>query len=147
MLDMRSRGISLVAVGVLLVGCPSTEVVLGASSGQAETGTAETGNAESGTETVGEGDGDGDSGDVVDDHRTYFIGESTKFDGGGLCANDDLNTITNTLRNALDDEGWSGQRFVDEDSWPEDFSEGTFSNLSLDGSFGDAARLSIYAGH
>ncbi len=90
---------------------------------------------------------EGDGGDGVEDHRSYFIGESTKFDGGGFCNNADLNVVTSTFRSELGEAGWTGQRFVDENSWPEDFREGTLSAIALDGVYGDAARLSVYAGH
>lgn len=83
----------------------------------------------------------------MDDHRTFLIGESRKFDGGGSCNNDNLNTVTSSLRNELVDAGWEGRRLVDENTWPEDFREGSLFNTGLDGLYGDTARLSIYAGH
>lgn len=81
------------------------------------------------------------------DHRTYFIAESVKFDGGGECDNDNLNEITKRLHNRLDDAGWAGLRFVDDDAWPEDFREATLITNGADDSFGDARRLAVYAGH
>ncbi|NJK31825.1 MAG: hypothetical protein HC927_05055 [Deltaproteobacteria bacterium] len=36
---------------------------------------------------------------------------------------------------------------VDENTWPEDYREGSLSVTALDGIYGDTARLSVYAGH
>lgn len=121
----------LTAPLVILVGCPDTTSIVGGS-----------------TDEVGDEVGEAPApGDVVEDHRTYFIGESTKFDGGGDCDNADLNTVTSTLRKTLAEAGWSGQRLVDEGTWPEDFREETLVAAALDSARADAARLTIYAGH
>jgi hypothetical protein len=128
----------------LLSGCPDTPVSFGASSDEVGDSTgADTDGAspdapstETGSEDV-----------AVDDHRTYFIGESRKFDGGGTCNNADLNTITSTLTKELVDAGWEGLRFVDGHSWPEDFREGSMFMSAFDDLYGDAARFSVYAGH
>jgi hypothetical protein len=122
---------------ILLGGCPDTPISFGASSTDDEVGD---GTNDASTETSSEEL-------PVDDHRTFFIGESRKYDGGGACDNDDLNTVTKTLRNELVDAGWQGLRFVDENSWPEDYRESSFDPSSLDGVYGDGTRLSIYAGH
>ena len=127
-----------VTLALLLCGCPTTHVAGGSTSG---------GGSSSGDST-GEDPGTSDTGgDIVEDHRTYFIGESLAFDGGGSCDNDKLNTVTSSLREQLDAAGWTGLRFVDDNSWPEDFTEATFPGLGLDDAYGDAARLSVYAGH
>jgi Family of unknown function (DUF6345) len=83
----------------------------------------------------------------LEDHRTYFIAESVTFDGGGKCENDDLNTITRRLRKELDDAGWTGLRYVDDNAWPEDFQEATLPTNGLDDLHGDARHLVVYAGH
>lgn len=126
-----------------LAGCPSTDHVVGSTTAASDdTGSgsdSETSAPEPATDTSG--------GDVVEDHRTFFIGESNHFDGGGACDNAYVRTVTSSLKERLLDAGWAGLRFVDDDSWPEDFRESTFSDQSLDGTFGDTARLSVYAGH
>lgn len=99
---------------------------------------AGTSGGQAGVDETGTGEGE------PFDHRTYFIGESVKFDG---CPNTDLNTITKRLRNRLDDAGWTGLRFVDDNAWPEDFQEATEEPNGEDASFGDAHRLAVYAGH
>ena len=78
---------------------------------------------------------------------TYHIGESQIFDGGGSCDNVYLNAVTSSLHNVLKENGWVGLRFVDDATWPEDFTEQTLSPLGLDNFVGDANRLSVYAGH
>lgn len=145
MRDPLALSKSLGFISILsLTACPDTAVVTGGSSvGDDEVG-SETSRPDTSGETSGEtwADTDGQGGPM-----SYFIGESTKFDGGGACNNDNLNTVTSTFRNALANDGWTGLRFVDENSWPEDFREGSFSGINLDGVYGDAARLSVYAGH
>lgn len=97
--------------------------------------------------------GDGVTGDGVTggdqpaNPHTYFIAESAKFDGGGACQNSELNTITKKLRDRLDSAGWTGLRFVNETTWPEDFWEATEQPNGGDGQTGDAYRLAVYAGH
>lgn len=127
----RFRASTILVVGGLfgLAACPDPNIV---------TGTTTVGDDEVGDET---------GGDEVDEFRTYFIGESVTFDGGGGCNNTELNTITSTLRNELDDAGWSGLRFVDGNAWPEDFQEPNLNPLGLDWVYGDTARLAMYAGH
>lgn len=80
---------------------------------------------------------------------TYFIGESTDFTGNG-CENTNLNTITASLKGGLDVSGWSGTRYVNADSWPNDFMEScntsTYGNGG-DFAWSDAHVLAVYAGH
>lgn len=45
------------------------------------------------------------------DGKRYYIDESTDFTGNG-CQNADLNDVTSSLRETLDDNGWSGSRFT-----------------------------------
>lgn len=78
---------------------------------------------------------------------TFFIDESTDFTGNG-CPNADLNDVTSSLRESLVDEGWTGFRFTNSLAFPQDFIEQTFAGQSgLDGGFGDANTLTVYAGH
>lgn len=116
-----------------LAGCPGP-VVGGGSTTLAGDDTGD----ETGSDT---------GGDTVDDHRSYFIGESTTFEGGGTCNNTNLTTITSTLRNKLDSSGWKGLRLVDANSWPEDFQDPSTNPLGLDGDLADTVRLAMYAGH
>lgn len=101
------------------------------------------GSTTAGTDDTGAGTG----GEMADEYRRYFIGESVTFDGGGTCNNTELNTITSTLRDELDDAGWEGLRFVGANSWAEDFQDPSTNPLGLDGVYGDTARLAMYAGH
>lgn len=79
--------------------------------------------------------------------KTYYIDESTDFTGNG-CQNADLNDVTSSLRNSLNANGWSGQRWTNWNAWPQDYYESTMAGLAgLDNVYGDAATLSVYAGH
>jgi hypothetical protein len=138
------RCIGTISGVVLLGGCPDAPVSFGASSTDDEVGDTTDAGASDTDDTSAE---TGREEPPVDDHRTFFIGESRKFDGGGACNNDDLNTVTSTFRNELVDAGWEGLRFVDEDSWPEDYREASIPLPALDHVYGDATRLSVYAGH
>ena len=132
---MRLRVPSLIAATLAVLACGETPL-------------------SSGGDSLGDDLGESDATDLGHDggmpaqgYETFFISESTKFDGGGSCENDDLNTVTKTLRSRLDDAQWVGLRFVDDNSWPEDFQESTLLANALDGIFGDAASLTVYAGH
>jgi hypothetical protein len=79
--------------------------------------------------------------------KTYYIDESTDFTGNG-CENTDLNTVTSSLRTALNENGWTGSRYVNANAWPQDFYESTISGLSgVDNLYGDNRLLTVYAGH
>ncbi len=79
--------------------------------------------------------------------RTYYIDESTDFSGNG-CENADLNDVTSSLRNTLNSNGWSGQRWTNPNAWPQDYYESTMAALSgVDNLYGDNALLTVYAGH
>ncbi|NVB41451.1 hypothetical protein G6O69_26670 [Pseudenhygromyxa sp. WMMC2535] len=80
--------------------------------------------------------------------QRYFMGETLHFDGGEGCNNAKLNVVTKTLAAELDEAGWSGERWVDEDSWPEDFADSELLiDFGLDELLSDAATLAVYAGH
>lgn len=79
----------------------------------------------------------------------YLIDESTDFTGNG-CENDNVNTITSTLRNTLEDNGWDGHRFTNGGAFPQDFVEecsSIFGPGGLDGTIADRKVLAVYAGH
>lgn len=79
--------------------------------------------------------------------KTYYLDESTDFTGNG-CQNDDLNDVTSSLRNSLNSNGWSGQRWTNASAWPQDYYESTMPALSgVDNLYGDNALLTVYAGH
>lgn len=142
----RACASSATALTLALVGCWETPPTLGGTTDASATD----GDQGGGSSTGGQAgvDETGAVGEALPfDHRTYFIAESVKFDGGGSCDNDDLNTVTKRLRNRLDDAGWTGLRFVDDDAWPEDFREATLIVNGADDSFGDAHRLAVFAGH
>jgi len=129
-----------------LPGCPGVAPTVGAATDSAATqGGPNT--PDPSVPTSGDGATGGPPRESVADHRTYFIAETVNFDGGGECQNSKLNTITRRLRTRLDNAGWKGIRFVDENTWPEDFWEASLQANGVDSLYGDAHRLAIYAGH
>ncbi|NJK31824.1 MAG: hypothetical protein HC927_05050 [Deltaproteobacteria bacterium] len=74
--------------------CPDTPVSTGGSSDEVGEVTGSATDADTGQDEP-----------PVEDYRTFLIGESRKFDGGGLCNNDNLSTVTRRLRNELVDAG------------------------------------------
>jgi len=79
--------------------------------------------------------------------KTFYLDESTDFTGNG-CENADLNDVTSSLRSRLNADGWTGQRFTNVNSWPQDYIDSTIAGLSgVDNSFGDNFLFTVYAGH
>ena len=79
--------------------------------------------------------------------KTYYIDESTDFSGNG-CENDDLNDVTSSLRDSLNANGWTGQRWTNVSAWPQDYYESTMAGLSgVDNLYGDNFLFTVYAGH
>jgi hypothetical protein len=81
---------------------------------------------------------------------SYYIEEVTDFTGNG-CQSTDVNTITATMQTALQTSGWTGQRWTNADSWPQDWREAcssTFGTGGLDSSWADNGwQFITYAGH
>lgn len=141
------------ATVLLLCGCPSldAEVVAG-SSGDGETGSVSTSTGgpeeEEEEEDEQEQDPPPPTDGTVAPAKSFFVGESLNFSGGGACTNSNLNDVTTTLVKELEDNGWTGSHYVDEQSWPEDFADAElFPMVGLDHIHGDNASLSVYAGH
>jgi len=133
----------LAAVVLALSGCPQVPPTTDGT-----TDASATDGAQGGSDGRGNGADETGEGEIpAEDHRTFFIAESVKFDGGGACQNDDFNTITRRLRRRLRNAGWTGLRFVDDNAWPEDFQESTELANGADADYGDAYRLTVYAGH
>lgn len=59
-----------------------------------------------------------------------------------------MNTVTASLRSALVNSSWTGNRFVNADAWPQDFTESCNDSLYKDGNdLADTSMLTVYAGH
>jgi hypothetical protein len=108
-------------VGLLigLCGCLTPDPSTGGTTdisdtdgGEGTTGASETGIDGGVDETAGA--------EPVADHRTYYIGESVKFDGGGECEGSRLNTVTRRLQRRLNRAGWTGLRLVGSNTWLEE---------------------------
>jgi hypothetical protein len=79
--------------------------------------------------------------------QDFWIDEATDFTGNG-CPNDDVNTVTKSLRSELVNNSWIGDRMVNADAWPQDFTESCNDALFRDGNdIADLRLLTVYAGH
>jgi hypothetical protein len=85
--------------------------------------------------------------------KTYLVGETINFSVPGqpaACMNTNLNVVTLSLTNELNATGWTGIRFVDGNSFPQDYREAcspTFGAGGQDSNWADARTLAVYAGH
>jgi hypothetical protein len=81
---------------------------------------------------------------------SYYIDESTNYEGHGCSTNDNLNAVTRELKDLLDGAGWTGSRWVNEDAWPQDFVESCSASYGpggLDEDYADNVTLSVFRGH
>jgi len=89
--------------------------------------------------------------------QDYLIEESTDYTSNG-CESDgigDVNAVTSSLRTALEADSWSGNRFLNPNSWPHDVIEACASSYGiggttpngLDSTFADTRTLVVFAGH
>jgi hypothetical protein len=79
--------------------------------------------------------------------KTFYMDEGTHYSDVGMCGNIDLNTVTASLANAMRADGWTGSRYVNELAWPQDYRDKTLDSNGLDHLYGDAASLTVFAGH
>ena len=79
--------------------------------------------------------------------KTYYIDEWVDFPAPGqTCSQNDLNTVTASLRSAMDADLWTGVRYVDTSAWPQDFWEQNRVTGGLDHVYGDTKTVTVYAG-
>ncbi|HEX4406958.1 MAG TPA: hypothetical protein VH560_19100 [Polyangia bacterium] len=80
---------------------------------------------------------------------TYLIDDNLSNNGAG-CGEVDLNDVTSSLENSLNNISWSGERWVNGDAWPQDFMEECSSNFGPNGFDqyeADNANFSVFSGH
>ncbi|MCX4240395.1 hypothetical protein OEB96_07210 [Paraliomyxa miuraensis] len=136
-------------VGIDLVACSVPQdsgVGQGPTSGGGEAPPASTGMLDS----------EGDGGSGLDDTqgaeappppaKSYFIAESMDFTDNG-CENADVNEVSASLRDELDDDGWVGTRVTDGNTQPSDFIDANKEPFGRDHLESDAVSLAVYAGH
>ena len=82
---------------------------------------------------------------------TSFLAEQTDY---AQCGGTNLNTITATLKNTLDSDGYNATRYVNANSWPQDWIEQCTpsgppygNGDGADRWYADAHSFSVYAGH
>jgi hypothetical protein len=79
--------------------------------------------------------------------KTFYMDEGTRYSDIGMCTNADLNTVTASLADAVRADGWTGARYVNELAWPQDYRDKALDTNGLDALYGDAASLTVFAGH
>jgi hypothetical protein len=79
--------------------------------------------------------------------RSFYMDEGTHYSDIGMCKNEDLNTVTESLASEMRSNGWTGSRFVNELAWPQDFRDKSLDPNGLDNQFGDNATVTVFAGH
>ena len=79
--------------------------------------------------------------------NTFYMDEGTHYSDIGMCTNKDLNTVSESLASAMRGDGWSGSRFVNELAWPQDYRDKALDSNGLDNVYGDAASVTVFAGH
>lgn len=82
--------------------------------------------------------------------KTYYIDDNTDNTGNGCPGMSDLNDVTTNLQNMLRSDGWTGARYNNASSWPQDFMEAcssSFGSSGLDSAEADAAAFSVFSGH
>ena len=79
--------------------------------------------------------------------KTFYMDEGTHYSDISMCKNADLNTVTESLAAAMRGDGWTGSRFVNELAWPQDYRDKALDSNGLDNLYGDAASVTVFAGH
>lgn len=85
--------------------------------------------------------------------RTFLVGETMDYTIAGApagCMNTDLNIVTESLANELVATGWTGNRFTNGNTFPQDYMETCSSIYGTSGNdlnWADSRTLAVYAGH
>jgi hypothetical protein len=79
--------------------------------------------------------------------KTFYMDEGTHYSDISMCKNQDLNTVTASLASAMRGDGWIGSRYVNELAWPQDYRDKSLDSNGLDDLYGDAAAVTVFAGH
>lgn len=79
--------------------------------------------------------------------RTFYMDEGTHYSDISMCKNADLNTVTESLASSMRGDGWTGSRYVNELAWPQDYRDKALDPNGLDNLYGDAASVTVFAGH
>ena len=79
--------------------------------------------------------------------KTFYMDEGTHYSDISSCNNEDLNTVTASLVSTMRGDGWTGSRYVNELAWPQDYRDKSLDSNGLDDVYGDAASVTVFAGH
>lgn len=78
---------------------------------------------------------------------TFFMDEVTQYSDIAMCGNTDLNTVSESLATTMRDDGWTGARYTNSLAWPQDYRDQALDAAGLDHFYGDAASVTVFAGH
>ena len=79
---------------------------------------------------------------------TFYIDEVYDYPASGAaCSQPDLNTVTSSLRTAMESSSWTGARYINSSCWPQDFWDRNRNSAGLDHLYSDTKDVSIFAGH
>lgn len=82
---------------------------------------------------------------------TYMIDENLDNTDNGCLNAADLNDVTTPLQTALTGAGWTGSRWVNSNSWPQDFMESCgdpmYGSGGGDNGEADSKTLAVFSGH
>jgi hypothetical protein len=79
--------------------------------------------------------------------KTFYMDEVTQYSDVSMCTNHDLNTVTASLATAMRADGYTGSRYVNASAWPQDYRDKSLDSNGLDAVYGDAASVTVFAGH
>jgi hypothetical protein len=79
--------------------------------------------------------------------KTFYMDEGTHYSDISMCKNQDLNTVSESLASTMRGDGWTGSRYVNELAWPQDYRDKSLDSNGLDDLYGDAASVTVFAGH
>lgn len=82
---------------------------------------------------------------------TFYIAETTEFsnfpNASGNCDNDNVNIVTQVLRERMEDEGWTGTQVYNGASTLYDFGDPAVLSGGRDFLAADSSRVTVYASH
>jgi len=82
--------------------------------------------------------------------QTFYVGDMIDYSQSCAVPADQITQATSSMVAILKDRGWSGDRYVNGDVWPQDITEAcssSFGRGGLDDVYGDMHNLVVVAGH
>jgi hypothetical protein len=82
--------------------------------------------------------------------QTFYVGDMSDYGQSCSVPEDQISRVTSGMVSILKSRGWSGDRFVESDVWPQDITEScssAYGRGGLDSTYGDTRNLVVVAGH